>query len=94
MTQFYERLDELACCYLREQIAAQKSPYTLATQRSALRKVFGNHQLAAEVVLPSRAQTRIIRSRRLVKQDAHFQPAYWPDLILFARNWITARRAS
>ncbi|GHO84371.1 tyrosine-type recombinase/integrase [Dictyobacter formicarum] len=85
LAQLYERLDELVCCYLREQITAQKSPYTLATQRSALRKVFGNHQLASEVVLPSRAQKSITRSRGPVKQDAHFQPTRWPDLILFAR---------
>ncbi|GCE27539.1 hypothetical protein KDA_30230 [Dictyobacter alpinus] len=85
LAHLYERLDEVAICYMREQIAAQKSPYTLATQRSALRKVFGNPQLAADVVLPSRAQSRITRSRIPVKQDTHFQPANWPDVILFAR---------
>lgn len=81
----YERLDELAGCYLREQIAAKKSPYTVATQRSALRKGFIKPQLAADVVIPARSQKNITRSRRPVKQDHHFQPANWPEHILFAQ---------
>ncbi len=70
--------------YLQERIKQGKSPYTVATDRSALRLFFGPH-VAAGVVLPERKWKNITRSRLPVKQDQHFQPKHWPDHICFAQ---------
>jgi integrase len=70
--------------YLRERMAQGKSPYTLATERSALRLFFGPH-VASSVLLPKRKWSGITRSRVPVKQDRHFQPKHWPDHIWFAQ---------
>ena len=79
-----ERADELVSQYLRVRIVQGKSPYTLQTERSALRLFFG-WKLAADVELPQRKRSAITRSRLPVKQDRHFQPAHWPKQVLFAR---------
>ncbi len=79
-----ERADELVCEYLRKGIAEGRSPYTLQTQRSALRLFFG-WQIASSVDLPKRKREAITRSRLPVKQDRHFQPNNWPNQVLFAR---------
>lgn len=75
--------DEVASAYLRQQIADGKSPYTLAVIRSALRLFFSKNQLAGDVPLPRRERTKIIRSRKVVKHDAHFQPESWQPLLHF-----------
>jgi integrase len=77
------RANELSSEYLRQQIAAGKSPYTLAVIRSALRLFFGNNQIASDVPLPKRERTKITRSRQAVKHDRHFQPANWQPLLNF-----------
>src|SRR4051812_18055994 len=46
--------DELVCAYLEERIAQKYSPWTLATERSALRLFFGQRELAAEILFPAR----------------------------------------
>ncbi len=79
------RADELACQYLTEQIQANKSPYTLQLERSALRLFFANRSLAQSVMMPRRARTRIIRSRGPAMHDRHFQPANWERLLNFLR---------
>jgi integrase len=79
-----ERADELVAEYLRKGIAEGKSPYTLQTQRSALRLFFG-WQVAASVELPRRTQEAITRSRLPAKHDKNFQPNNWPTQVLFAR---------
>jgi integrase len=78
------RADELACQYLQEGIEKEKSPYTLQTERSALRLYFG-WKVAESVILPQRKRTDIKRSRVPVKQDEHFQPQHWPDQVMFAQ---------
>jgi integrase len=77
------RADECASTYLTQQRDLGRSPYTLATQRSALRLFFSRPDLAQSVELPTRRRELITRSRQPVKQDADIQLANWPDLVLF-----------
>jgi len=77
--------DELAILYLQKEIAAQKSPYTLQLERSALRLFFDNRTLASEIALPRRIRTSITRSRRPAARDRYFQPAHWQPLLNFQR---------
>lgn len=85
LARLYERLDELASRYLKEQIDAGKSTYTVLTQRAALRKVFRNRLLADDIVIPQRKREDITRSRLPVEHDKHFQPTNWQAHILFAQ---------
>jgi integrase len=82
-----EQLDahagELASLYLQGELAAQKSPYTLQVERSALRLFFTDRTLASEIVIPRRMRMMITRSRGPVAHDCHFQPANWQPLIRF-----------
>jgi integrase len=84
-----EQLDacanELVSLYLQQDIDAQKSPYTLQAERSALRLFFNDHTLANEVALPQRTRSAITRSRGPAAHDRHFQPANWQPLINFER---------
>jgi hypothetical protein len=80
--------DAWASQYLRALIEEGKSPYTLQTVRSALRLCFWP-DLASSVELPKRKRSAITRSRVPVKQDAHFQPKNWPELILFAAQEVS-----
>lgn len=75
--------DELASRWLQQEIAADKSAYTLQTERSALRMFFGDRALAGDVTLPKRKMTDIKRSRGPAARDRHFQPANWQPLIQF-----------
>lgn len=75
--------EELACAYLEERVAAHYSPWTLATERSALRLFFRQRNLAASVVLPARSTATITRSRRPAARDRHLQPANFQSLIGF-----------
>jgi len=74
---------ELASRYLQQEITAQKSPYTLQVERSALRMFFGDRALASDVSLPKRAIADIKRSRGPAARDRHFQPANWQALLDF-----------
>lgn len=85
LDQLDARADELVSQYLTERIAAGKSAYTVQTERSALRLFFGNPQLAASVNIPLRSRTNITRSRGPKEHDRHFQPAHWPEQVLFAQ---------
>jgi integrase len=78
-----EQAESLVCRYLNEQIYANKSPYTLQVERSALRLFFNNRFLAQSVILPRRTRTGIHRSRGPAKHDQHFQPANWQPLLKF-----------
>ncbi len=78
-----EHADTLVCQYLIDQIQANKSPYTLQVERSALRLFFNNRFLAQSVILPRRARAGIRRSRGPAKHDQHFQPANWLPLLNF-----------
>ncbi len=81
-----ERAEELVSVYLTMRIEHKKSPYTLQAERSALRMFFQNDLLASDVALPKRLREYITRSRHGTKQDAHFQPENWPELL----NFLTA----
>ncbi len=52
-----ERADELVTHYLVAHVAAEKSAYTLQTERAALRLFFGNWSLAATVRIPTRTRS-------------------------------------
>ena len=54
LEQLDERADELVTAYLTHHIVAGRSPYTLQTERAALRMFFHNRGLAATVTLPAR----------------------------------------
>jgi integrase len=80
-----ERADELVTQYLTEHVVADRSAYTLQTERAALRLFFGNWSLAAAVSLPTRTRTTITRSRGPAGHDRHFQPSHWQAHIRFAQ---------
>ena len=86
LAQLDPRADELATVYLQQQLAENKSAYTLQTERAALRLFFDDRALAASVPIPRREREKITRSRGPKKHDRHFQPANWPDLIRFAQT--------
>ncbi len=75
--------DALATEYLQQQLAENKSPYTLQAKRAALRLFFANRALAATVCFPRRERTKITRSRGPKQHDRHFQPENWPTLLHF-----------
>jgi integrase len=85
LEQLEARAGELAPEYLRERLAAIKSPYTLQKERAALRLFFNQRDLANDVPIPKREREKITRSRRPAARDRHFQPANWPNHITFAR---------
>jgi integrase len=80
-----ERADELVTQYLTEHVAADRSAYTLQTERAALRLFFGDWGLAAAMRIPRRTRTAITRSRGPAGHDRHFQPANWQAHIRFAQ---------
>jgi integrase len=80
-----ERADELVTRYLTEHVVADRSAYTLQTERAALRLFFGDRSLAAAVSIPRRTRTTITRSRGPAGHDRHFQPAHWQAHIRFAQ---------
>ncbi|GHO48484.1 site-specific integrase [Ktedonospora formicarum] len=77
------RAEELACAYLRERVEKGYSPWTLATERSALRLFFSTPTLAQHVTLPARRRDAIRRSRQPEQRVASFQPANWQPLLTF-----------
>jgi integrase len=79
------RSGELAATWLKQELAAAKSPYTLQVERSALRMFFSDRELAKEIVLPRRERELITRSRGPAIRDAHFQPAHYPELMTVER---------
>lgn len=83
LEQLDERADELVTEYLKHHIAAGRSPYTLQTERAALRMFFHNRGLAASIRLPARKREQIRRSRGPVAQDKEFQPLNWQREIRF-----------
>jgi hypothetical protein len=85
LAQLDPRADELATAYLQQQLAEGKSPYTLQTERAALRLFFDNRGLASTIAIPRRARANITRSRGPKQHDSHFQPTNWPELVNFAR---------
>lgn len=80
-----ERADELVTQYLTEHVAADRSAYTLQTERAALRLFFGDWGLAAAMRIPRRTRTAITRSRGPAGHDRHFQPANWQAHIRIAQ---------
>jgi integrase len=79
------RADELATEYLADRLAQGRSPYTIQTERSALRLFFGNRSLASTVAIPTRRRENITRSRRTPTRTKDFNPGNWRPLILFLR---------
>jgi integrase len=80
-----ERADELVSQYLTAHVVANRSAYTLQTERAALRLFFGDWSLAAAMRIPRRTRTTITRSRGPAGHDRHFQPAHWQAHIRFAQ---------
>jgi integrase len=80
-----ERADDLVTQYLTAHVVADRSAYTLQTERAALRLFFGNWSLAAALSIPRRTRTAITRSRGPAGHDRHFQPANWQTHIRFAQ---------
>src|SRR5579872_6309905 len=85
LAQLDPRADELATAYLQQQLAEHKSPYTLQTERAALRLFFNDRALSSGVQIPRRQRANITRSRGPKKHDRHFNPANWPELIRFVQ---------
>jgi site-specific recombinase XerD len=85
LEQLDERAEELVSAYLLHRIDERRSPYTLLAERSALRLFFDTEKLAEGIALPKRIRENITRSRLPTKQDAHFQPENWPELINFLK---------
>ncbi|WP_236065201.1 tyrosine-type recombinase/integrase [Reticulibacter mediterranei] len=77
--------EELTCAYLEERMRQGYSPWTLATERSALRLFFQERTLAESVSLPKRHSSQITRSRLPAQRDGHLQPAHWQPLISFCQ---------
>jgi integrase len=83
LEQLDARASELASAYMQQRLEEGKSPYTLQSERAALRLLFGNRMLARDVILPRRARGNITRSRRPVEHDRHIQVAHWQSLTRF-----------
>ena len=79
--------DNLASVWLQERLEQGKSPYTLSTERSALRLFFSDRDLATCVELPKRNRDKITRSRGGARRSGsgQFQPANWTNLLDFER---------
>ncbi len=71
--------------YLQERIDRGLSAWTIQRDRSALRKVFQEPELAGEVEVPRRRIKNIKRSRHTVQMDQYFDPGQYPDLIDFCK---------
>ncbi|NLW92486.1 MAG: site-specific integrase [Syntrophomonadaceae bacterium] len=71
--------------YLAERICSGKSAWTVQRDRSALRKIYRDPNLACEVEVPRRRLTDIKRSRYPVKMDKQFDPGDYPELVDFCR---------
>lgn len=83
LEQVDARADELVTAYLAQHLAADRSPYTLQTERAALRLFFSDRRLAAALALPPRAREQIRRSRGPVAQDQEIQLRNWQREIAF-----------
>lgn len=80
-----ECADDLVSQYLTAHVVANRSAYTLQTERAALRLFFGDWSLAAAMSIPRRTRSTITRSRGPAGHDRHFQPAHWQAHIRFAQ---------
>ena len=91
-----QRADELVSAYLQLHVQEGYSPWTLATERSALRLFFGSPLLAEQVLLPPRHREAIHRSRQSSVHEGpsspHFQPEHWQSLLDFLRVTGLRRR--
>ena len=85
LTVLKSRADELVSRFLRLEIKAGKSAWTLQTERSALRLFFQNWTLAREIKIAKRTRKSIKRSRYTVEHDRHIQPANWVSVFTFQR---------
>ncbi len=71
--------------YLRLRIEQKHSAWTLQMARSALRKMYQEHQLATDVQLPTRRKVNIIRSRGPKAMDKKFSEQRNRDLVDLCR---------
>ena len=96
LAQLDPRADELATAYLQQEMAANRSAWTLKLERSAFRLFFNNRTLTSSLQLPRRKLAEITRSRGPKQHDRHFQPANWPELVQFLHaaglRWHEVRR--
>jgi hypothetical protein len=72
-----EEADELASLYLLQRIEQEKSAWTLATERSALRMFFQSRTLTDSIELPERRREDIKRSRLPAKRDSQINLDNW-----------------
>jgi integrase len=70
--------------YLQERIDQGKSAWTIQKDRSALRKIFRDPELAWEIEVPKRKLKNIKRSRYSVKMDQDFKEENHRDLVDFS----------
>ena len=86
------RAAELVPLYLRGQLEAGKSPYTVQMLRSALRMFHQDHSLGGEVAIPRRRREDIRRSRGETASDRRINPDRYHDLIAFLQATGLRRR--
>lgn len=72
---------QYAGIYLQERIDRGLSSWTIKRDRSALRKIFNDPELAWEVEVPKRRLKDIKRSRLPVKMDQQFDPEKYPEMV-------------
>jgi integrase len=71
--------------YIKERIAQGKSAWTIQRDRSALRKIFKDTNLASEIKVPKRRIKNIKRSRLSVAMDKTFNPDRYCELVDFSK---------
>ena len=86
------RAVELVSLYLRLQLEAGKSPYTVQMLRSALRMFHQDRSLGKDVAIPRRRREDIRRSRIETASDRRINPEHWHDLIAFLQATGLRRR--
>lgn len=71
--------------YLQDRIDCGLSAWTIQRDRSALRKIYKDPELAWEIEIPRRRLSDIKRSRYVTKMDKYFNPADHPELVDFCK---------
>lgn len=72
--------------YLRQRIAAGKSPWTVARDAAALAKLYGTDSSSWGVELPKRERAGVTQHRNPDTIAGHFSPARNADLLALARS--------
>lgn len=84
--RYKEEAYDLVPEYIQYRVDRGYSPWTILKDRCALRKVYQDPNLAAEIEIPRRQLDHIKRSRYAVKMDKHFSSNNHEDLVSFAQG--------